>query len=168
MTVKIDPGAEVNTIPLSRYCALFPKKLTKSRYLKAKALLPTHHTWTSHDGSLVPKPFLAHFIVDVLHATESKMYPVHFYVFEDATSPHILLSYATLERLGIVSFQVPNLAATTNLDHVAFPPLAARGRLLNKRPFGTQSQRQQSPAQAVMQPPLSLLPWQEEDCLQQG
>ena len=27
-----------------------------------------------------------------------RSYPVHFYVFEDATSPQILLSYATLEK----------------------------------------------------------------------
>ena len=27
MIVKIDPGAQVNTIPLSSYCALYPKKL---------------------------------------------------------------------------------------------------------------------------------------------
>ena len=64
---------------------------------------------------------------------EPKMYPICFYVFEDAISLHILLAYATSERLGIVSFQVPNLASTTKLDHIALPyPLAARGRLLNK------------------------------------
>ena len=28
MTVKIDPGAQVNTISLSKYHLLFPKKLT--------------------------------------------------------------------------------------------------------------------------------------------
>ena len=47
------------------------------------------------------------------------MYPVRFYVFEDTTNPPNLLSYATLERLGIVQFQVPNLAATHSLDQVA-------------------------------------------------
>ena len=68
-----------------------------------------------------------------MHATEPKSYPICFYVIEDATSPHILLSYATLERFGIVSFQVPKLAATSKLDHVALPtPLVARGRPLNK------------------------------------
>ena len=121
MTVKIDSGAQVNTIPLSRYCILFPKKLTKSRFPKAKALLPTHHTRISHDG--LPKPFLGHFIVKVSHATEPKTYPVCFCVFEDAISPHIFLSHTTSERLGTVSFQVPNLAATTKIDHVALPPL---------------------------------------------
>ena len=84
-----------------------------------KTLMPTHHTWISHDGS--PKPFLGHFIVEVVDAKEPRMYLVRFYVFEDATSPHILLSYATSERLGIVSFQVPNLAATHKIDHVALP-----------------------------------------------
>ena len=105
MTVKIDPGTQVNTIPLSKYCTLYPNKLTKSRYPKTKILMPSHHTWISHNGS--PKPFLGHFIVEVMHAKEPRMYTVRFYVFEDAISPHILLSYATLERLGIVSFQVP-------------------------------------------------------------
>ena len=32
MVVKMDPGAQVNTIPLSRYCTLFPNHLNKSRY----------------------------------------------------------------------------------------------------------------------------------------
>ena len=133
MTVKIDPGVQVNTIPLSRYQTLFPKKFTKTRYPKANALLPTQHTWISHDGS--PKPFLGHFIVDVLHATEPKMYHVCFYVFKDATSPQILLSYASLERLGIVSFQVPNTAATTKIDHAALPPPSSKRKTAKQVTF---------------------------------
>ena len=117
MVVKIDPGAQVNTIPLSRYHTLSPNKLTKSRYPKAQSLMPTHHTMISHDGS--PKPFLGHFIVEVAHVKEPRMYPIRFYVFEDATHPQILLSYATPEWLGIITFQVPNLAAIHSLDHVA-------------------------------------------------
>ena len=120
MTVKIDPGAQVNTIPLSKYCLLFPKKLTKSKFLKAKAILPTYHTWISHDGS--PKPFLGHFTTEVMHASEPRLYPTHLYVFEDTTSPHIVLSYTTLERLDIVAFKVPNLAATSKVDHVVLAP----------------------------------------------
>ena len=119
MVVKIDPGAQVNTIPLSRYCTLFPNHLNKSRYPKAKALMPTGHTWISHNG--LPQPFLGHFIVEVAHAKEPRTYPIRFYVFEDATNPPNLLSYATLERLGIVQFQVPNLAATHSLDQVSSP-----------------------------------------------
>ena len=116
MVVKIDPGTQVNTIPLSRYHTLYPNKLNKSRYPKARSFMPTQCTWISHDGS--PKPFLGHFIAEVVHVKESRMYPVRFYVFEDATNPHILLSYGTLERLGIVSFQVPKLEATHSLDQV--------------------------------------------------
>ena len=117
MVVKIDPSAQVNTIPLSRYQTLFPNCLNKSRYPKAKALMPTGHTWISHDGS--PQPFLGHFIVEVAHAKEPRMYPVRFYVFENDTNLPNLLSYATSERLGIVQFQVPNLAATHSLDQLA-------------------------------------------------
>ena len=117
MVVKIDPGAQVNTIPLSKYHTIYPNRLNKSRYPKAKILMPTNHSWMSHDG--LPKPFLGHFITEVSHATEPRMYPVRFYVIEDATNPPYLLSYATLERLGIVQFQVPNLAATHPLDQVA-------------------------------------------------
>ena len=119
MTVKIDPAAQVNTIPLSRYHTLFPTKLNKFRYPKANALLPSAHTWMSHDGS--PKPFLGHFMADLHHAREPRMYPTHFYICEDATSPKILLSYASLERLGIVTFKVPNLAATSHIDNLNVP-----------------------------------------------
>ena len=117
MVVKIDPGTQVNTIPLSRYHTLFPNHLTKSRYTKAKSLMPTHHTCISHDG--LTKPFLGHFIIEVAHAKEPRMYLIRFYVFEDVTNPQNLLSYATSERLGIIQFQVPNLAATHSLDQVA-------------------------------------------------
>ena len=119
MTAKIDPGAQVNNILLNKYCHLFPKMLTKSKDPKAKALLPTQHTWISHDGS--PKPFLGHFVAEIMHASEPRSYPTCFYMFGDATSPHILLSYTTLERLGIIQFNVPNLAATTHINHVALP-----------------------------------------------
>ena len=73
MVVKIDPGTQVNTIPLSRYHDLYPNNLTKSRYPKSKSLMPTHHTWISHDD--LPKHFLGHFIVEVVHAKESPLYP---------------------------------------------------------------------------------------------
>ena len=137
MVVKIDPGAQVNTIPLSRYCNLYSNKLTKSRYPKAKSLMPTHNTWISHDGS--SKPFLGHFIVEVVQAKEPRTYPIRFYVFEDATNPHILLSYATSERLSIVTFQVPQLGSHSlhwpSSD--SKPPPVAWGRLPRKWPFRT-------------------------------
>ena len=133
MVVKIDHGPHVNTIPLSRYRQLFPNHLSKSRYPKVKSLMPTNHTWMSHDG--LPKPFLGHFILDVAHTKEPRMYPVRFYVFEDATNPPNLLSYATSERLGIVQFQVPNLAATHSLDQLAVSTPGGKKKTAKKVTF---------------------------------
>ena len=119
MVVKIYPGAQVTTIPLSKYCTLFPNKLTKSRFSKPNSLLPTAHTWMSHDVSL--KPFLGHFVAEVKHGSEPRLHLTHFCMFECATSSHILLSYATLERLGIIAFNVPNMAATSWVDNITVP-----------------------------------------------
>ena len=47
--------------------------------------------------------------------------PIHFYVFEDAKSLHILLSYATSEQLGRLQFNVPNLVAQVHIDAVSLP-----------------------------------------------
>ena len=83
----------------------------------------------SHDGK--PKPFLGHFIAEVQHTTLPRSYPVWFYVFENATSPHILLFYTTLERLGILEFKVPNLAAQSQLqiDNLSVPSSPTLGSL---------------------------------------
>ena len=88
--------------------------------IREKPYQDIKHTWISHDG--LPKPFLGCFVAEVMHANEPRSYPTHFYMFEDATSPHILLSCATSERLGFIQFNVPNLASTAHIDHVALPP----------------------------------------------
>ena len=119
MTVKIDPGAQVSKIPLSRYHKLFPNKINDSRFPKPNALSPIAHTWIPHGG--LPKPFLGHFVPEVKHAHEPRSYLTGFYVFEDTTSPQIVLSYAPLERLGIIPFKVPNLAATSQVDDLTIP-----------------------------------------------
>ena len=67
-----------------------------------------------------------------MHAREPRLYPTHFYMFEDATSPHILLSYATLERLGFIQFNVQNFAATTHVNHVALLPSPSSQRKTTK------------------------------------
>ena len=106
---------------------VFPKKVNETRYPKLNSLSPTAHTWISHDGK--PKPFLGHFIAKVQYATLPRSYPVCFYVFQDATSPQILLSYATLERLGILEFKVPNLVAQSQIDTLSIPSSPAPGSL---------------------------------------
>ena len=119
ITIKIDSGAQVNTIPLSKYQKLFPHKINDSRYPKPSSLSPTAHTWMSHGGS--PKPFLGHFIAGVHHAMQPRSYPIYFFMFEDSTSPQILLSYATSESLGIFEFKVPNLASVSQIDDLSVP-----------------------------------------------
>ena len=108
--VKVNPGADVNTVPLSKYRKLFPTHFTKAGNLKQKILHPTRHTWGAHDE--IPQQFLGFFIADIHHKTTSDVLPVRFYVFKDTTSPEILLSYASSEKLGIVKFQIPNETPT--------------------------------------------------------
>ena len=159
MIVKIDPGTQVNTIPLRRYCTLYHNKLNKSRFPRAKTLMPTHYTWISHDGS--PKPFLGHVIVEVAHAKEPRMYPIRFYVFEDITNPQILLSYATLEMLGIITVQVPNLAATHPLYHVAVQTHPSSKRKTTKQVTFQESISKTVGSAQTATPTQPL--WQEED-----
>ena len=85
MTMKIDPGTQLNPIPLGRYWKLFPQKVEETRYPEPSSLSSTAHTWISHNGK--PKPFLGHFVVKVQHATLPSHTLSGFYVFEDATSP---------------------------------------------------------------------------------
>ena len=106
ISVKVDPGAEVNTVPLSHYRKLFKKTFTKAGNIKKNVLHPTSHLWSSHDSK--PQQFLGYFIINIHHKTISKTLPVRFYVFQDTTNPPILLSYSASERLGIIEFKVPN------------------------------------------------------------
>ena len=112
--VKVDPGADVNTVPLSKYRKLFPTHFMKAGNLKQKILHPTRHTWRAHIHE-TPQQFLGFFIADIHHKTTADVLPVRFYVFKDITSPKILLSYAASEKLGIVKFQIPN--ETPTADH---------------------------------------------------
>ena len=121
-TVKINPSASVNTIPLSRYQKIFPQKIAENKYPKPSSLKPTSHSWISHDSS--PQPFLGQFITDIRHVSQARSYPTCFYVFEDATSPHILLSYATSEWLGILQFNILNLVAQEHTDAITFPTIS--------------------------------------------
>ena len=118
MTVKINPGAQVNTTPEQVLEAL-PHKISESRYPKPGTLIPTSHSWISHDSK--PHPFLGHFIPEVNHATLPRPYPTNFYVIEDATSSQILLLYATSEHLEILEFKVPNLASQSHIDALTVP-----------------------------------------------
>ena len=110
LLVKVNPGADVNTVPLSKYRKLFLTHFRKAGNLKQKILHPTTHTWRAHNET--PQQFLGFFIADIHHKTTADVLPVRFYVFKDTTSPKIILSYAASEKLGIVKFQIPNETPT--------------------------------------------------------
>ena len=112
--IKIDPCAQVNTIPLSHYRKLFP---TSSK-LATKTKEPYNLQTTPESVKMVTLfLFLTKFVIDVCHTFQPVTYPTHFYVFKDATSPLILLSHAASDWLGILKFKEPNEAAATLLSH---------------------------------------------------
>ena len=50
LPVKVDPGADINTIPLTCYKTTFPQHFTKDGHLKKNVLRSTASTWSLHDG----------------------------------------------------------------------------------------------------------------------
>ena len=48
--VKVDPGTEYSSIPLSHFHKAFPKHFTKSGALNISALKPMWIKWSAHDG----------------------------------------------------------------------------------------------------------------------
>ena len=76
ISVKVDPGAEINTIPLSCYRKLFKKNFTKTENIKRNVLHLTSHLWSSHDSK--PQQLLGYFIINIHHKTISKTLPVRF------------------------------------------------------------------------------------------
>ena len=77
LPVKVNPGMDVNTIPLSKYRKLFPAHLTKAGNLKQKSLHPTRHMWRVHDEK--PQQFLGFFITDIHHKTQPEVLIIRFY-----------------------------------------------------------------------------------------
>ena len=111
--MKADPGISDRTIPLSCFHKLFLEHFTRTGALKKTALKPTASNWLSHDG--IPQNFLGHIVLDIQHKILPQILPFKFFIFEDITSPYILLSYPASWRLGIVEFKVPN-------EMPVFPP----------------------------------------------
>ena len=109
LPVKVDSGADINTIPLTCYKTIFPQHFTKIGHLKKNVLRSTASTWSLHDGQ--KKKFLEFFTIDIQHKTLPKVIPLSFYIFEDTTNPSSLLSDSTSIHLGIVEFKIPNEAS---------------------------------------------------------
>ena len=105
---------------------------------------------------MTPQRFLGYFIADIQHKSLPDILQVRFFVFQDHTSPQILLSYSASLRLGIMEFKVPNEAPVTALDaithhkkRVTFSnPLHSHARVKTKN----KDQRHTSPLKPVLKP----------------
>ena len=117
LPVKVDPGAEANIIPLSRYRSLFPHHFYTNSTLRANSLRKSKATWSPHDGTT--HIFIGFFTVDVQDKTRPDAIPISFYVFKDSTRPSTLLSYTTSIHLGILEFKVPNEARSYNINAIS-------------------------------------------------
>ena len=156
LPVKVDPGADVNTILLTKYRKLLPAHFTKAGNLKQKALHPTRYTWTAHDE--IPQQFLGYFIADIHHKTKPEVLPIRFYVFKDTTSPKILLSYTASERLGIVKFQIHNEAPSIALDTISMKKhVTFRMPLHTYRPV-----KPKNTGQHLLKPAIKKQPFQDQ------
>ena len=96
-------GAECSSIPCPISTKHFPNTSQSLESLK-----PMWMIWSAHDGAC--QNFLGYILLDIQHKILSQVLPCKFYIFEDSTSPDILLSYHASSRLGIVQYTVPNKA----------------------------------------------------------
>ena len=140
--VKIDSGAEINTVPLSKYKKLFPAHVTKSGNLKSKALHPTNNKWAAHN--MTPQKFLGYFIADIQHKSQPDIIQVRYFVFKDNTSPQILLSYSTSIRLGIIEFKVPKKVPATALDAITHHKKTCHIQQSIAQPYLCENKKQRS------------------------
>ena len=153
LQVKVDPGADLSTIPLSRFCSAFPKHFTKSGALKKNALKPTYATWSAHDGEC--RHFLGYIVLNIQHKTTPQILPIKFYVFEDYTNPTTLLSYAASSRLGIVHFTIPNEAPVNFplwVNAIAKNKTVTFNQHLEDRPQNPHNNRDSAPKPIIKKP----------------
>ena len=78
---------------------------------------PSHYSRTRSPRCWGRSP-RGQFIAVVNHASQPRLNPMQFHVFQDAMRLHILLSYATMECLGILKFKVNNLSAQLHICHI--------------------------------------------------
>ena len=108
--MRVYPGASASTFLLSCFGKAFPQYFTQTGAIKEAALISTVVNWRAHNR--MPQNILKYIVLDIQHKTLPQVLPFKLYVFEDFTSPDILLSYPTSSRVGIVEFKVPNESTT--------------------------------------------------------
>ena len=151
--VKVDPGADCSTIPMSHFCSAFPKHFTKSGALKKSVLKPMYATWSAHDGEC--RHFLGYIVLNVQHKTTPQILPIMFYVYEDYTNPTTLLSYASSSRLGIVQFTVPNKTPVNFplwINAIAHNKTVTFSQHQEDRPQNSHNNRDSTPKSIIKQP----------------
>ena len=102
--VKVDPGTSAST-PI-----ILLQSLPHLFYQTRSPIKDSPQTYSSYLVSLqynTPIPFRIH---SARHSTKdpSPSFTLQMFLFEDFTSPDIILSYPTSSRLWIVKFKVPN------------------------------------------------------------
>ena len=153
LQVKVDPGADLSTIPLSCFRSAFPKHFTKSGALKKNALKPMYATWSAHDGEC--RHFLGYIVLNIQHKTTPQILSIKFYVFEDYTNPTTLLSYAASSRLGIVHFTIPNEAPVNFplwVNAIAKNKTVTFNQHLEDRPQNPHNNRDSAPKPIIKKP----------------
>ena len=85
LPVMVDARADVNTIPLNRYRALFPNHFTPNGSLKPTTLRGAYCTWSLHDGET--QLFLGYFTSEIQQNTQPDIIPITCYVFKDSQDP---------------------------------------------------------------------------------
>ena len=154
------PGADVNTILLSRYRILPPNHFTSKGSLKPHIFRGTCCTWSPHNAEI--QSFLGYLTSHVQHKTTANIIPITFYVFEDFTRPYTLtlLSYIASVHLVTVKFKVPNeasrhavidaITSTSQAKHVTF------GTLLQTSTHVTKKKTRKEKLKSLLKPVHSL------------
>ena len=107
MEVKVDPGSETNSIPLSHFRHLFPELCSKDGSPKENALEPTLAQFEAYDGGIMTSH--GWIILPTWDIRDNKFHPVRYYVVTREEA-RILISHATATWLGLVKVLCPNKA----------------------------------------------------------
>ena len=108
MEVKVDPGSETNSIPLSHFRCLFPQLCRKDGSPKENALEPTLAQFEAYDGGIMTSHRWIILPTQDIR-DNNKFHPVIYYVVTREEA-RILISHATATWLGLVKVLCPNKA----------------------------------------------------------
>ena len=106
MEVKVDPGSQTNSIPLSHFRHLFPQLCSKDGIPMENTLEPTLAQFEAYDGGILTSHGWIVLPTQDIRDTK-KFHPVRYYVVTKKEA-RILISHATATWLGLVKVLCPN------------------------------------------------------------